>query len=120
VLDRRGDGFAAHATVLSYAALAARSSRFAHLLGALVVSAGGRVFSLAGRGVALFSAALGSWKAHVVFASLFLAFGPEPRSTRLAQGGAQVLVSTPSLGVGSEEQGAFRNQGPGNAGAALA
>jgi acetyl-CoA synthetase len=96
-LDRRGDGSAEHASATTYGALAEASSRFAHLLRTLQVGVGGRVFSLIGRSRALVVAALGTWKAHAVFAPLFSAFGPEPLSTRLAQGEAQVLVTTPTL-----------------------
>jgi acetyl-CoA synthetase len=96
-LDRRGDGSAAHATAVTYGSLATQSNRFAGLLRTLDVRVGARVFALAGRGQPLIEAALGTWKAHAVFAPLFAAFGPEPVATRLAQGAVDVLVTTPSL-----------------------
>jgi acetyl-CoA synthetase len=96
-LDKRGDGGIEHATAMSYAALADASNRFAHLLSSLGVARGASVFALLGRTRALYEAALGTWKAHAVFSPLFSAFGPEPLSTRLSLGRAQVLVTTPGL-----------------------
>ena len=96
-LDKHGDGGREHATATSYAALADGSSRFANLLASLGLARGAPVFALLGRTRALYEAALGTWKAHAVFAPLFSAFGPEPLSTRLSLGGAQVLVTTPAL-----------------------
>ena len=82
---------------LTFAGLAADSSRFAHLLGALGIARGERVFSLCGRIPELYIAALGAWKAGAVFCPLFSAFGPEPIRQRMAQGDGRVLVTTPSL-----------------------
>ena len=79
---------------LSYRALAARTSRFAHLLERLGVAPGERVFSLLGRVPALYVAALGSLKAGRVFSPLFSAFGPEPVRARMTIGDARVLVTT--------------------------
>jgi len=82
---------------LTFAALAADSSRFAHALGKLGVARGERVFALCGRIPELYVAALGTWKAGAVFCPLFSAFGPEPIRQRMAQGDGRVLVTTPSL-----------------------
>ena len=82
---------------LTFAGLAADSSRFAHLLGALGVARGERVFTLCGRIPELYVTALGAWKAGAVFCPLFSAFGPEPIRQRVAQGDGRVLVTTPSL-----------------------
>src|SRR3989304_1048305 len=45
----------------------------------------------------LYVAALGTLKNGSVFSPLFSAFGPEPVRTRLALGGARVLVTTEAL-----------------------
>jgi len=108
-LDRHAGGAAADRTALrclgadgqvrelTYRALAARANRFANVLGALGVGAGGRVFVLVGRRPELYEAALGTLKAQCVLSVLFTAFGPEPLKTRLAIGEARVLVTSVSL-----------------------
>jgi len=82
---------------LSYSQLRRRSSRFAHVLGALGVGRGACVATLLGRVPELFSAGLGALKAGNVFCPLFSAFGPEPLRTRLQLGHVQVLVTTEAL-----------------------
>jgi len=82
---------------ITYEQLAALSNRFANALGSLGVIKGDRVFVLAPRVAELYIAALGSWKAGAVFCPLFSAFGPEPIRTRMALGGARVLVTTTAL-----------------------
>ncbi len=82
---------------LTYAELAAQSSRFANVLASLGVGKGERVFALADRIPALYTVALGTLKNGSVFCPLFSAFGPEPIRTRLAIGGGAVLVTTPAL-----------------------
>jgi acetyl-CoA synthetase len=77
--------------------LAHLTNRFANVLGGLGVSPGDRVYGLLGRVPELYVAALGTLKAHCVFCPLFSAFGAEPIRTRLALGGARVLITTPSL-----------------------
>ena len=77
----------------SYSALAAATSRFAHLLERLGVGPGERVFSLLGRVPELYIAALGTLKAGRVFSPLFSAFGPEPVRARMEIGDARVLVT---------------------------
>ena len=81
----------------TYRELASLSSRFANALVALGITKGERVFVLAPRLPELYSAALGSWKVGAVFCPLFAAFGPEPIRTRMALGGARVLVTTTAL-----------------------
>ncbi|MGZ3425864.1 MAG: AMP-binding protein, partial [Polyangia bacterium] len=82
---------------ISYGELAARTSRFANVLGRLGVRRGERVFVLAGRIPELYVAALGTLKSGAVFCPLFSAFGPEPIAARLALGNAKVLVTTRAL-----------------------
>jgi len=91
----RAGGHAAPVEI-TYADLAAATSRFANALRALGVRAGDRVFALAPRVPALYVAALGTLKNRCVFSPLFPAFGPEPIKTRLALGDARVLVTTAS------------------------
>jgi len=82
---------------ITYAELAADSSRFAHALGSLGVQRGDRVYTLCGRIPDLYVAALGTWKAGALLCPLFSAFGPEPLRQRLALGGATALVTTRRL-----------------------
>ena len=82
---------------LSYADLASLTSRFANVLESLGVGAGDRVYALTGRIPELYVSALGTLKHRSVFCPLFSAFGPEPIRSRLAIGGARVLVTTESL-----------------------
>ncbi len=79
---------------LTFADLRERSNRFANMLVSLGVTAGERVFCLAGRIPELYVAALGTVKNRSVFCPLFSAFGPEPICQRMARGDAQVLVTT--------------------------
>ena len=82
---------------LTYANLAAASSRFAALLADLGVQPGERVFACCGRIPEIYVAALGTLKLGAVFCPLFSAFGPEPLRQRLALGTAKVLVTTTAL-----------------------
>ena len=77
--------------------LLALSNRFANLLQDLGVGEGERVFSLLGRILELYIAALGTLRNGSVFCPLFSAFGPEPVRTRMAIGDARVLVTTTAL-----------------------
>jgi acetyl-CoA synthetase len=81
----------------SYARLASLTNRFANVLQSLGVVKGDRVFLLLGRVPELYVAALGALKHRCVVSPLFAAFGPEPVRSRLAIGGAKVLVTTRSL-----------------------
>lgn len=82
---------------LSYAELAEQTNRFAGVLRGLGVGRGERVFSLTGRGPALYIAVLGTFKNASVFCPLFSAFGPEPVRQRLALGSGRALVTTRAL-----------------------
>ncbi len=82
---------------LSYAGLAAASSRFANALAALGLGAGDGVFVLMGRLPELYVAMLGALKARCVVTPLFSAFGPEPIATRCEMGDARLVVTTPEL-----------------------
>ncbi|MER6973487.1 acetate--CoA ligase [Nocardioides sp. NPDC000445] len=82
---------------LTYADLAARTSRFANVLATLGVKKGDRVMSLLGRQPDQYVVALGTLKHTAVFSPLFSSFGPEPIRDRLTLGDARVLVTTPSL-----------------------
>ena len=81
----------------TFGRLAELTNRFANVLQSLGVSAGERVFVLAGRIPELYIAALGTLKNRSVFCPLFSAFGPEPIKARLARGEAKVLVTTELL-----------------------
>jgi acetyl-CoA synthetase len=82
---------------LSYAMLAAETSRFANLLESLGVRPGEHVFILLGRVPELHIALLGALKARCVVTPLFSAFGPEPVAMRMEMGDARVLVTSPGL-----------------------
>ncbi|MFN9104106.1 MAG: acetate--CoA ligase [Betaproteobacteria bacterium] len=82
---------------LSYAELAAASSRFAQALASLGLGAGDGVFVLMGRVPELYAAMLGALKARAVVTPLFSAFGPEPIATRCEMGDARLIVTTPEL-----------------------
>ena len=91
-LGRKGD-----VRDLSYAMLAAETSRFASALRQLGVGKGDRVFTLSSRIPELYVATLGTLKNGSVAAPLFSAFGPEPIYTRLSIGKGKVLVTTDAL-----------------------
>ncbi|EKV31842.1 Acetyl-coenzyme A synthetase [Caenispirillum salinarum AK4] len=78
----------------TYSDLDRLSDRFAAILRAHGIAHGSTVFSLLGRGPALYAAILGTWKAGCVFSPLFSAFGPEPVRARMTIGDARVLVTT--------------------------
>ena len=82
---------------ISYAELAALTSRFANVLQGLGVAPGDRMFVLAGRIPELHIGLLGALKAGVVVTPLFSAFGPEPIATRINLGRGQVLLTTDAL-----------------------
>lgn len=74
-----------------------QTNRFANVLRGLGVGRQDRVFALAGRIPALYTAALGTLKNASVFCPLFSAFGPEPVRQRLERGNAIVLITTERL-----------------------
>ncbi len=81
----------------TYGQLQEQTNRFANVLRWLGVGKQDRVFALAGRIPALYTAALGTLKNTSVFCPLFSAFGPEPVRQRLQRGNAKVLVTTERL-----------------------
>ncbi|MBZ5635991.1 MAG: acetate--CoA ligase [Acidobacteriia bacterium] len=81
----------------TYSQLRDQTNRFANMLRWLGVGKEDRVFALAGRIPALYTAALGTLKNTSVFCPLFSAFGPEPVRQRLQRGNAKVLVTTERL-----------------------
>ncbi|MBZ5674990.1 MAG: acetate--CoA ligase [Acidobacteriia bacterium] len=81
----------------TYAQFQDRTNRFANMLRWLGVGKEDRVFALASRIPALYTAALGTLKNTSVFCPLFSAFGPEPVRQRLQRGNAKVLVTTERL-----------------------
>jgi acetyl-CoA synthetase len=78
----------------SYAALHARTNRFANILAQCGIAKGDRVFSLLGRSPELYIAALGTLKNGSVFSPLFSAFGPEPIKARMTIGNAKALITS--------------------------
>jgi acetyl-CoA synthetase len=82
---------------ISYVELAQRTNAFANVLASLGVRSGERVFSLLGRTLELFIAALGALKHRAVFCPLFSAFGPEPVRQRLDLGAGRVLITKRSF-----------------------
>jgi acetyl-CoA synthetase len=91
---RRKDGSVEE---LSYARLAAESSRFAGALRFLGIHAGDVVATVLGRCPELFIAALGTLKNRSIYCPLFSAFGPEPIRDRLRLGGARAVVTSDVL-----------------------
>jgi len=77
--------------------LKALSDRFAQVLRGLGVKKGDRVFVFLDRIPELYVTVFGTLKAGGVIGPLFSAFGPEAIRDRLADSGAVVLVTSPSL-----------------------
>jgi acetyl-CoA synthetase len=82
---------------ITYAGLREQTNRFANALRWLGIGRKDRVFSLAGRIPALYTAMLGTLKSGGAFCPLFSAFGPEPVKQRLQRGNAKVLLTTERL-----------------------
>lgn len=82
---------------LSYAELARMASQFTHVLRALGVRRGQRVFTLLGRCPELYVTIMGALRNGSVVCPLFSAFGPDPIATRLDIGEADVLVTSKAL-----------------------
>ena len=82
---------------ITYAQLAALSSRFANVFRELGVAKGDVVFVLCGRIPELYAAVLGALKCGAMVSPLFSAFGPEPLKTRINLGKGKVLVTTSAL-----------------------
>ena len=84
-------------TAVSYADLAGLTAAFANMLDTLEVRRGEVVFSLLGRDLDTFVAALGTLKHGLSSARCSPAFGPEPIRQRLLLGHGRVLVTTAEL-----------------------
>ncbi|MEO1399275.1 MAG: AMP-binding protein, partial [Pseudomonadota bacterium] len=82
---------------VTYSQLSLLTNRFANVLRARGFAKGDRVFSLLGRTLELYVAALGTLKAGCVFCPLFQAFGPEPIRDRMEIGGANLLITSGRL-----------------------
>ncbi|WP_438295511.1 acetate--CoA ligase [Streptomyces sp. HUAS TT7] len=82
---------------ISYTQLTLLTNKFAHVLRALGVGRGDRVFTLLGRCPELFTTVLGTLKNVSVLCPLFSAFGPDPVAQRMRLGNARVLVTTQEL-----------------------
>jgi len=93
----RWSGRGGERRVVSYAALALDSNRFANVLRTLGLARGERVYTLLGRVPELPVTVLGTLKAGGVYCPLFSAFGPEPVAARMTIGQARVLVTTRAL-----------------------
>ncbi len=108
-LDRHvGDGHGAQVAIrwlgrdgtrrdITYEDMAGDAARFANVLNAHGLGRGDRLFALMGRVPELYSAALGTMKAGLVFTPLFAAFGPEPIRSRMEIAGATALVTTEGI-----------------------
>ncbi|OJZ72843.1 acetate--CoA ligase [Mycobacterium paraffinicum] len=96
VPDRPWDGMIATHD-LSYAELGRLSRRFSSALRSLGINKGNRVFTLMGRTPELYIAMMGALRNGSVVSPLFSAFGPEPISTRVNIGQADVLVTTRAI-----------------------
>ncbi|MCX7961475.1 MAG: acetate--CoA ligase [Burkholderiales bacterium] len=90
-------GAAGERREITYAELAALSSRWAQLFAARGVGKGDAVFVLCGRIPDLYGAVLGALKCGAAVSPLFSAFGPEPIATRVNLGRGKALVATASL-----------------------
>ncbi|TXS33598.1 acetate--CoA ligase [Streptomyces sp. ms191] len=79
---------------MTFARLAAESSRFAHVLGTLGLERGERVFTLLGRRSELYATVLGTLRAGRVLCPLSTGSGAEPVALRMKAGNARALVTT--------------------------
>ncbi len=81
----------------TYGDLARATNRFGHVLRALGVNRGERVYSLLGRVPDLYITALGTLKAGCVFCPLFSALGPESVRSHMEIGEASLLITSSAL-----------------------
>ncbi len=82
----------------TFAELSRLSNKFANVLvGEIGVKKGDRVFFFLERTPEIFIGILGALKAGAVIGPLFSAFGPDAVRDRLADSGARVLVTSPTL-----------------------
>jgi acetyl-CoA synthetase len=84
------------AEVLTYAALAERSTRCARALAALGVGRGDRVATLMDKSTDLVVLILAVWRLGGVYVPLFTAFAPQAIAMRLEGSGCQLVVVDPS------------------------
>jgi len=82
---------------VTYAELAAETSRFANALIALGIEPRDVVVTLCGRSPELYTAVFGALKRGCVVCPLYSSFGPDPIITRVTSVKARVLVTTASL-----------------------
>lgn len=82
---------------ITYQELTESTYRFANSLRSLGMKKGDVLFSLSPRVPELYTVALGTLRAGMVFSPLFPAFGPEPVLSRMKKGGAKAVFSSASL-----------------------
>ena len=82
---------------ITYGALRTLTCKFANALKNLGVQKGDVIFSLSPRIPELYTVALGSLRAGLVFSPLFSAFGPAPILSRMKKGNGKVIFSLASL-----------------------
>jgi acetyl-CoA synthetase len=98
VVHGKGDATALRCIALDETVLPVTyTAAFANALDSLAVRRGDAVYSLLGRGLDIYVAALGTLKHTSVFCPLFTAFGPQPVRQRLILGHGRVLVTTAEL-----------------------
>jgi len=92
-----GDGAALSTHDISYAELGRLTRRFTNVLRGLGIGKGDKVFVIMGRVPELYISMLGALRNGSVVSPLFSAFGPEPITTRVNIGAADVLVTTAAI-----------------------
>jgi acetyl-CoA synthetase len=96
IADTPGDaGLSTHD--ISYAELGRLTRRFTNVLRSLGIGKGDKVFVIMGRVPELYISMLGALRNGSVVSPLFSAFGPEPITTRVNIGAADVLVTTAAI-----------------------
>ncbi len=81
----------------SFAELSALSRKFANMLAGLGIGKGDRVFTFIERIPELYVAVFGVLRLGAIIGPLFADFGPDPVRDRLADSGARVLITSPTL-----------------------
>ena len=82
---------------VSYAELGRLTRKFTNVLRGLGIGKGDKVFVIMGRVPELYISMLGALRNGSVVSPLFSAFGPEPITTRVTIGAADVLVTTAAI-----------------------
>jgi acetyl-CoA synthetase len=90
-----GTGLSTHD--ISYAELGRLTRTFTNVLRGLGIGKGDKVFVIMGRVPELYISMLGALRNGSVVSPLFSAFGPEPITTRVTIGAADVLVTTAAI-----------------------